>query len=91
MKFLLAITFAILAVSYVNATCSGSTQIGIVVTQVITGPPELVEAILTPEDQLTAAQQVLLEEKKAAIKADVYIFFFYNCERILCVLCIFSF
>ena len=75
MKFLLAITFAIVAVSYVNATCFGSTQIGIIVTQVITGPPELVQAILTPEDQLTATQQVLLEEKKAAITAEVYNFF----------------
>ncbi len=68
---LLAIICAIIAVSsYVDAACE-VTSLEFVVAQVIDGPPELIEAILTDEDLRTPEQNALIAAKKAEIQAMV--------------------
>ena len=68
---LLAIICAIIAVSsYADAACE-VTSLEFVVAQIIEGPQELIEAILTDESLRTPEQIALVEAKKAEIKAMV--------------------
>jgi hypothetical protein len=49
------------------------------VNQIITNPPELVEAILTDPANRTAEQNFLISDKIANLTATVNLFYFYIC------------
>jgi hypothetical protein len=70
MKILFGYIWLLLAISYVKAACD-MVVIRIVVEEIITGPPDLVLAILTPEDQRTDYMKELIIKKVADIKANV--------------------
>ncbi len=74
MKFVLAIVCVAVAVSDVSAVCRG-TAVGIVVTQIITGPPELVKAILTPLEEQTENDKELISQKENDIIIEVLLNF----------------
>jgi hypothetical protein len=78
---------------YVCAVCTQialTSKIEIVVAQIITGPPELVDAISTPESLRTYNQTVLVVNKQDELRSLVSYSFHVSCENQRVFLRIFS-
>ncbi len=67
MKLYAIIIYVMTVLSYIDATCDGTT-IGMVIKYVVTGPQELIDALLTDENLRTPDQIVLIDARKAEIR-----------------------